>query len=245
MKVVIVEDEMPAAKRLQRLIHQTDPEVEVIAVLHSLDEALSYFEDPPNIDLLFLDISLGDGDSFELLEKRDVEAPIIFATAYNDRSLEAFKYLTVDYILKPVKKEVLARALSKYNQHFNSRDDSSGQHPISGNRHLIEIRGRFKVVPYDQVAYYFMYNHLPFLMTFEGKKYPVSMNMDEVETTCVNDDYFRINRQFIIHRKAISKLERTTKSRLQLTLDPPPPQDEKPCSSTQRSPEFKEWLQGK
>jgi DNA-binding LytR/AlgR family response regulator len=245
MKVVIVEDEIPAAKRLQRLIQQTDPEVEVIAVLHSLQEALTYFENPPNIDLVFLDISLGDGDSFELLEQRDIEAPIIFATAYNDRSLEAFKYLTVDYVLKPVKKEVLARALSKYKQHFNTRSDTSGQQPISGNRHLIEIRGRFKVVPYEEVAYYFMYNHLPFLMTFEGKKYHVSMSMDEVEATCINDDYFRINRQFIVHRKAISHLKRTTKSRLQLTLDPMPPQDEKPCSSTQRSPEFKEWLQGK
>ena len=245
MKVVIVEDEMPAAKRLQRLIHQTDRDAEVIAVLHSLHEALSYFQEPPTIDLIFLDISMGDGDSFELLEKRDIEAPIIFATAYNDRSLDAFKYLTVDYILKPVKKEVLERALTKYSQHFISKEDTSGQQPISGNRHLIEIRGRFKVVPYDQVAYYFMYNHLPFLMTFEGKKYPLSMSMDEIETTCVNDEYFRINRQFIIHRKAIYELERTTKSRLQLTLDPSPPQDEKPCSSTQRSPDFKEWLQGK
>jgi DNA-binding LytR/AlgR family response regulator len=245
MKVVIVEDEIPAAKRLHRLIEQTDPEVKVIAVLHSLQEALTYFENPPNIDLVFLDISLGDGDSFELLEKRDIEAPIIFATAYNDRSLDAFKYLTVDYILKPVKKEVLERALTKYSQYFISQEDTSVQQPISGNRHLIEIRGRFKVVPYDQVAYYFMYNHLPFLMTYEGKKYPLSMSMDEIETTCVHDEYFRINRQFIIHRKAISKLERTTKSRLQLTLDPTPPQDEKPCSSTQRSPDFKEWLQGK
>ncbi|SRR6056297_306720 len=244
MNVVIVEDELPAAKRLRRLIQQTDGDVNIIAVINSLQEALDYFENPPSIDLIFLDISLGDGDSFELLEKRDIDAPIIFATAYNDRSLEAFKYLTVDYILKPIKKEVLTRAISKYKTHFNKKKETSGQQPIAGNRHLIEIRGRFTVVPYSKVAYYFIYNHLPFLMTFEGKKYPVSMTLDEVEETCIDNDYFRINRQFIIHRKAIDELKRASKARVEITLSPSPPSNEKPCSSTLRSPDFKKWLEG-
>jgi DNA-binding LytR/AlgR family response regulator len=245
MKVAIVEDEAPAAQRLERLIKKVDSSIKVVAVLGSLEEALEYFKSPPILDLVFLDISLGDGDSFELLQQRDIDAPVIFATAYNDRSLDAFQYVTVDYLLKPVKKEVLERALSKYKTFFNQKQESRGQEIIEGNRHLIEIGGRYKVVPYDQVAYYFMYNSLAFLMTFKGKKYPVSMSLDEVENNCINEDYFRINRQYIIHQKAIEKLKKTTKSRLQVSLDPAPPQDEKPCSSTQRSPDFKKWLQGK
>jgi two-component system LytT family response regulator len=245
MKVAIVEDEIPAAQRLERLLKKVDSSIEVVALVESLEESLEYFKDPPSLDFVFLDISLGDGDSFELLEQRDIDVPIIFVTAFNDRSLDAFRYLTVDYLLKPIKRGALERALSKYKTFFTQKQDSRGQEIIEGNRHLIEIGGRYKVVPYDQVAYYFMYNSLASLMTFTGKKYPVSMSLDEVEQKCVNLDYFRINRQYIIHRKAIENLKKTTKSRLRVSLDPPPPQDEKPCSSTQRSPAFKKWLQGK
>jgi DNA-binding LytR/AlgR family response regulator len=244
MKIIIVEDEAPAARRLQRLLEKTDYNVEIIEVLRSLKEAKTYFSSPKKGDLLLLDIALGDGDSFQLLEEREIDMPIIFTTAYDDRAIEAFRYMAVDYLLKPIKKESLDKALKKYDQHFKERTNNSSQATLEGQRHLIEIGGKLRVIPYSEVAYYFIYHHMAYLMTFEGKKYPVSMGLEEVMKECCNHQYFRVNRQVILHYKAISKLHKASKSRLEIELAPPLPLEEKVYSSTYRSPDFKKWLKG-
>lgn len=244
MKVIIVEDEAPAARRLQRLLAKTDYEVEIVEVLGSLKEAKNYFSTPRESDLLLLDIALGDGDSFQLLEAREIDLPIIFTTAYDDRAIDAFQYMAVDYLLKPIKIAELNKALKKYDEHFKVSATTSSQATLEGQRHLIEIGGKLRVVPYSDVAYYFIYHHMVHLMTFEGKKYPVSMGLEDVMKDCCNDQYFRVNRQIILHYKAISKLHKASKSRLEIELQPALPIDEKIFSSTYRSPDFKKWLKG-
>lgn len=232
----MIEDEAPAARRLIRMLEQGSRSLKVITWLDSVESSIDFFKNSDHrVDLAFMDIQLGDGTIFEFLDVVDVKPPIIFTTAYDEYAIKAFKEYAVDYILKPLKVEDLESALDKFFLHFYSPLEEDEEQL----RHVIKMGQKQLVVPTSTIAYYYVSEKVVYAVTFEGKRYHLDTTLEKLEHQIPND-FYRINRQFIIHWKAIKEMKTTTKSRLILTLDPPFYKEV--ISSTDRSSEFKKWL---
>jgi DNA-binding LytR/AlgR family response regulator len=253
MRIVIVEDEEPAAQRLARIIKEQLPEVLVEAQLGSVAEATEWFRENKAPDLAFFDIQLGDGISFEIFKKATVDCPVIFTTAYDQYAIEAFKVNSIAYLLKPVSRDDLAEALEKYSKMKEAFsppaiDMSNLLEAITDKR--VSYKERFVVrygeiiraVETKNVAYFFTEDKMAFLITGEGKKYPIDNNMEELEKLLDPKTFFRINRQFIISYHAIDEMVSYSKSRVMVKLKPLSKHDT--IVSTERSPNFKAWLAG-
>nr|MBS0037017.1 response regulator transcription factor [Saprospiraceae bacterium] len=246
-KVVIIEDEIPAAKRLALMVKSHFKEMEVIKIIDSLESAESFLDDSPEVDLFFMDVQLGDGNIFQLFETRSINKPIIFVTAYDQYTLKTFNYLTVDYLLKPIHLDDLKKAIKKFLQYFGRTDESPRSEgtaaPVESLRHLLKSGNQYKVIPYSEVAYYYIENKIVYLTTFTGKKFYLDRTLEEVENEFCGPDFFRVNRHFIVNFHAIKNLKGASKSRLKITVEPP--YHNELFSSTSRSGEFKKWLKGK
>jgi two-component system, LytTR family, response regulator LytT len=213
MKIAIIEDEKLTAKDLAKTLLAIDSEIEIVKMVHSVEEAIDFFETKPNIDLIFSDIELGDGLSFEIFEKLKITTPIIFCTAYNQYALEAFKTVGVDYILKPFSKQSIENTLLKFNnlkENLSSpKEDYSSllnilKQKITPQTQSVIIHQGDKIIPLNSkdIALFFIEDDLIFAYTFDGKKHPLSQNMDSLEKQ-FSTEFFRANRQFLINRKAV------------------------------------------
>lgn len=248
MKVLIIEDEEAATRRLQKMIGEIDPEMDILAALDSIEASVRWFSNHTAPDLILLDIHLADGSGFELFEHIAIQQPVIFTTAYDQYALQAFKVNAVDYLLKPIKKRELQRALEKYQR--TQPSDTPVDYtalmeaisPVKHKRFLIKTGQQIKVFSPEEIAYFFTQNKLTYLVSHEGKKYALDQSLDKVEDTVNRQRFFRINRQFIIGLKAIKNLHVYSKSRVKIELDPPCPLET--IVSTERSPHFKKWLVG-
>ena len=252
LRALIIEDEEPAAERLKKLIFQADPEIEIADVIVSIRSAVSYLkENTP--DLIFLDIHLADGESFEIFRQVTVKSPIIFTTAYDQFALQAFKLNSIDYILKPVKQEELAAALSKFKSIYPVKNETAVDYQkladiIAGEktgykkRLLIRYGDLLKTIEIKDAAYFYSENKISYVATKQGASYALDNTLDELEKMLEPKEFFRINRQFIVSVDAIDKMLAVSKSRVKLTLKPP--SDQETIVSTERSPEFKKWLAG-
>jgi two-component system LytT family response regulator len=249
MNVLIVEDEKPAADRLEKLLKELEPDVHVMGVVVSVASAVKWLSGNELPDLLLMDVNLADGSSFEIFDKVNVAIPVVFITAYDEYALEAFRVNSIDYLLKPVKREDLQRALER----FHSRTaDMQAQlqmlirqlRPANTFQKRLVIRyGEvIKMVETKDVAYFYTENRINYLCTFDNLRYPVDQNLDELEGVLDPSVFFRINRQFIVNVGAIDKMTAWSKSRVKLTLQPACPIET--IVSTERSPVFKEWLTG-
>jgi DNA-binding LytR/AlgR family response regulator len=242
IRIVIVEDEEAAVERLTEMLAQSTHEPQVIKVLDSVTESIHFFSGTDSYDLILMDIHLSDGNSFEIFRHIEIKKPIIFTTAYSEFALDAFKQYALDYLLKPIKRDQLEIALTKYHQIYqpavpnynNLAPDMSSE-----KSWMIKVGPHIRIVPYADVAYYFTAEKISFLMTLDGKKYPVDLTLEQIETQINDLNFFRINRQYIIHRKAIHSMSTHTKSRVRITLSPT---SEEVIVSTERSPMFKKWL---
>jgi DNA-binding LytR/AlgR family response regulator len=250
MKVFIVEDEQPAAERLKKLLVEINPSISVVNIAVSITSSVKWLQENEMPDLLIMDIHLSDGPSFEIFKHVAVTAPIIFVTAYDQYALEAFKVNSIDYILKPVKKEELERALNKYNA--RSPLDLSRMHELLKQfgstktdfqkRIIIRYGDTIKMVDIPDVAYFYTEDKINYLCTRDNIRYPIDQNLDELEHIIDPAQFFRINRQFIINIKAIDRMLAWSKSRVKVLLKPETPHDT--IVSAERSPNFKEWLSG-
>ncbi len=252
MKYVIIEDEDPAALRLEKMIREIEPDSVMVEHLVSVKSAINFLKKNTHPDLIFLDIQLGDGISFDIFEVIKPDCPVIFTTAYDQFAIQAFKVNSIDYLLKPVKKEELAVAVRK----FKSLNEKSKQTPVNYDKLLALIKGnqeqqkrlliRFgdtiKAVEINDVAYFYTENKINYLCTFDSKNYPIDQNLDQIESITDHAIFFRINRQFIVNIKAISKMISYSKSRVKLLLIPITSIET--IVSTERSPNFKIWLTG-
>jgi len=220
--------------------------------LVSVKSAIEYLKKQPHPDLIFLDIQLGDGVSFEIFKSVSPGCPVIFTTAYDQYAVQAFRVNSIDYLLKPIKREELADALEKYKK-GNSKmpvetfDYARIAELLKGKsdfqkRFLIRFGDTIKAVEVKDVAYFFTENKINYLCTFDKITYPVDQNLDQVEAIVDPLVFFRINRQFIVNIKAISKMVSYSKSRVKLELNPPT--EIETIVSTERSPNFKGWLTG-
>jgi DNA-binding LytR/AlgR family response regulator len=255
MKTIIVEDEPLVAKDLQKLVLQIDPSIEVLTVLDSVQSCISYFTSNPEPDLIFMDIQLNDGVSFDLLRQVDIRCPIIFTTAYNEYALRAFKVNSVDYLLKPIDKNELRTAIEKFKkaQGFQGVDIKEQiqlamsqliaptENKIYKERFMAHSGKSFLVVNYSQVAY-FIKDTLIYIVTHEKQQYVTDFQtMEEIEDLLNPKFFFRANRQYIINIQAVdtfrtdsySKLIVQLKSPLSVTVD----------ISREKAQAFKNWIQ--
>jgi two-component system LytT family response regulator len=245
MKLLIIEDEPAAARRLGKLIEELLPQAQLLPVLESIEESIVFLEQQPDIDIILLDIHLADGASFEIFRHVKVKTPIIFTTAYDQYAIEAFKVNAVDYLLKPIKKDALAAALKKF-QDLNEGSKIDYQklaqqlEPQQSVRFLIRLGQQIKLLELKDVAYAYTEERITFLMTNQGRRYPIDYSLEKLEELLPDRSYFRINRQFIIGFHAIQEMIAYSKGRVKLILNPPSEQDT--IVSTERSPVFKKWL---
>jgi two-component system, LytTR family, response regulator LytT len=236
--VVIIEDEKLAAERLTRLLHEIDPDLHVIKVLTSVVDSKSFLASEKEYDLLFMDIHIADGNSFEIFDDINIDKPIIFITAFAEFALDAFKHLAVDYLLKPIKKQELHSAIEKWHFHFQK---NSIQTDVQTQKYWkVKTGTSIKTIAYSEVLYYFSAEKITFLVTDQGKKYAIDTPLEKLESELNPKEYFRVNRQFIISRTAIREMKTTTKSRVIIKFVT----NIETVVSTDRSPKFKVWLQG-
>lgn len=250
MKILIVEDEQAAARRLQKLLSDINPEHEIMGVVPSIESAVNWFQENPSPDVVLMDIHLADGSSFEIFEKVEIPAPVIFATAYDEYALKAFKVNAIDYLLKPIKQAELEHALSKVSGPVK-KDDAGDDliHKLEeagfirkAKRLLVRMGQSIKLIDLNLVSYFYSKDKISFAVLPGNKRYPLDQSLDQIEHMVDPLHFFRINRQFIVKMEAIDEMIAYSKSRVKLKLNPPT--DEDAIVSKERSPEFKKWLVG-
>ena len=214
MKIVIIEDEKLTAKDLAKTINVVEPDFEIVVILHSVEDAIDFFKTKPEIDLIFSDIELGDGLSFEIFEKLQISVPIIFCTAYNQYALEAFKAVGIDYLLKPFSKQSVGKAIEKFyllkgknTKQENEFSDlmSLIKNQLNPNRNpSIIIQQADKIIPLDanKIALFHIEDDNVYAYTFDQSKHLLNQKLDILEKQ-FSPIFFRANRQFLVNRKAV------------------------------------------
>lgn len=256
MKILIVEDEELAVKKLTKTVNAVDETAEIIGVADSIKSTVEWLEKNPAPDLILMDIELADGQSFEVFNLTEVKSPVIFTTSYDEYALQAFKVNSIDYLLKPIQKEDLQMALSKYQQLKNIYKREDG--PQGSIDQIIkelqqklqpkEYRKRFLVkhsqklvsIEVEDIAYFFSDGRLNFFKTFDNKKFIVDYTMDELEEMLDPDRYFRISRSFYVSIDSVDQIHDYFGNRLLLHLKPEI--DKESIVSREKVTEFKKWM---
>jgi DNA-binding LytR/AlgR family response regulator len=254
MKIVIIEDEFPAAERLENLIKNIDTKVEVLSVLESVSSARTWFATHPLPDLIFADIQLSDGLSFEIFDSFPVHSPVIFTTSYDEYALKAFKVRSVDYLLKPLKPQELAAALDKFrDMHVPaSREEYAlkmeslvdtllGSVKKYKTCFLVKFRDQLIPVQQKQISYFYYHKRLVCLVQRDGKQHLVDHTVEALSELLDPALFFQINRQFIVHILAVSRIHTHFNGSLKLQLAPKT--EEEVIVSRDRTKAFKEWLE--
>lgn len=253
MKLLIIEDEVPAANRLEQLIQRYNANYVILAKLRSVEAAVDWFAHHPLPDLLFLDIHLLDGTCFDLLKKVDISCPVIFTTAYDHYALDAFQLQSIDYLLKPISFAQLQAGFNKLDsiQHHFEKNQSIEQlsamlsnfqteQPEYKSRFLVKTGSRLFPIAIDLIAYFFSEDRISFLVTREGKKHITNYTLDEIEHLLDPALFFRINRQMIIQIDSIRVVHKYFKGRLKIDLLPK--HSLEVMVSSRRVTDFQAWL---
>lgn len=249
MKVLIIEDESIAARRLEKMLSEIDITCEVLAKIGSVKESVKWLSNNET-DLIFLDIQLSDGLSFSIFEQVHIDTPIIFTTAYDQYAIKAFQLNSIAYLLKPIKKRELEESLQKYKtmrKAFSVDVEKllavfSNQEKEYKERFLIRIGDIMKKVNTDEIAYFFAEDKSVYLVTFEDKKLPIDYSLDALEKELDPKQFFRINRGLMINIEAVENMIAWTRSRVKLELKPSVTKNIETVVSTSRSQDFKEWM---
>jgi two-component system LytT family response regulator len=255
MKIVLIEDEGVALRKLKKVITEIDPDVVVVAELESVYDAVNWFmqHNSSDIDLIFSDIQLSDGLSFEIFEKLNLHLPIIFTTAYDEFALRAFKLNGVDYLLKPIQKEEVQKALAKFARTKSGYSVDQLQHL---NEIIKQLKQPIKVSPVfisyskdqmipvnaDSVVCFYTNNQIVFAMT-ENREFVMNETLEEIEKRLPGDLFFRANRQFIIQKRFVANAEIFFNNRLVVHLKLKT--SDKIIISREKCASFKDWLIGK
>jgi len=251
MRIVLIEDEPLAMQRMEKLLLKVQKPLELVAKLDSVESALSWFGiDPPKVDLIIADIQLGDGLSLEIFEKTNNKTPVIFTTAHNEYALEAFKHLSIDYLLKPINEERLEAAIEKFKQLSKgiAPDFQALSHLFNlGNgafqkRLVIKFGNSIKAIDIADIAAFYVEERVCMLCTFDGRQLAADQNLEQLDAMLDPKQFFRINRKVIVNVKAIKNMEMYSRSRVVLQLKPPVKAEL--VVSTERASAFKKWLEG-
>lgn len=257
MKILIVEDEELAVKKLQKTLAGVDAQAEVVGVTDSIKSTVDWLQENPSPDLILMDIELSDGQSFEIFSRTTVKSAVVFTTSYDEYALKAFKVNSIDYLLKPIQKEDLETALNKYRQMKDlyatgsTHTDLNVESLVKELRQKLqpkEYRKRFLVkhaqklvsIEVEEIAYFFSDGRLNFFKTYDNRKFVVDYTMDEMEDMLDPDRYFRISRAFYIAVDSVDQIHDYFGNRLLLHLKPAV--DKEAIVSREKVSDFKKWM---
>lgn len=250
MKIIIIEDEKPAARLLQRKIEKLG--YGITTLLHSVEESLEWFQNNDHPDLIFLDIQLSDGLSFEIFEKIDIKSAVIFTTAYDEYALRAFKLNSIDYLLKPIDEEELATAISKFANQFQANSVSNLDfeaikrmlvNPVSKEyrkRFSVKIGQQIKVIDVVEIECLYSENKGTYIHTSDNRDYLIDSSLEVVEAELDPKNFFRISRKYIIPLQSVKEIQLYSNSRLKISL--PTYKADEVIVARERVSDFKEWL---
>jgi two-component system response regulator LytT len=250
MNIIIIEDEKPAARLLQRKVEKLG--LEVNTLLHSVEDSIEWFQNNIHPDLIFLDIQLSDGLSFEIFEQIDIKSAVIFTTAFDEYALRAFKLNSIDYLLKPIDEDELSIANQKFENQLqkssvSSLDFEMIKKMILGaetkeykNRYSVKIGQELKVISIDEVECFYSENKGTYLHTFENRNYLLDTTLEQIEEELNPKEFYRVSRKFIIPLKAIREIQVYSNSRLKVIL--PSYKDEDVIVSREKVSDFKSWI---
>lgn len=249
MNVIIIEDEKPAARLLQRKLKKQDIEAETL--LHSVEEAINWFQNNEHPDLIFLDIQLSDGLSFEIFDEVTINSAIIFTTAYDEYALRAFKLNSIDYLLKPIDEDDLLVAVNKYKEHRPQPQNLTMDfeqikrmlvNPVDKSykkRFTIKMGQRLKVINVDDAECFYSENKGTYIHTTEGRDYLLDTTLEQLESELDPDKFYRVSRKYIVNIETIEDIVVYTNSRLKVIL---PTYSDEVIVSRERVNDFREWL---
>lgn len=249
MKALIIEDEVMAAKALQKLLGEVSPNMEIVGMLETIEESVEWLEQNPMPDLMFMDIHLADGSSFAIFEKVNITCPVIFTTAYDEYALKAFEVNSIDYLLKPISKEALERALAKYYALSDKRVNAKqmdkllsqlGEKKRYRSCFLLPERDKLVPLPVNSIVYIFIDAKTVKIVTTSGKVYYMNHTLDDIMSELDPVVFFRANRQFIVSRDSIKDVSVWFGNKLAINLNVEVP--EKIIVSKARVSEFKNWF---
>lgn len=250
MNIIIIEDEKPAARLLQRKVEKLG--LQVNTLLHSVEESINWFQNNAHPDLIFLDIQLSDGLSFEIFENIDIKSAVIFTTAYDEYALRAFKLNSIDYLLKPIDEDELEIAISKFKNQYQKSSVASLDfemikkmlvNPLDRaykKRFTIKMGQQLKMVTIDEVECFYSENKGTYLHTFDNRDYLLDNTLEQLETELDPKDFYRVSRKFIIPLKGIKEIQMYSNSRLKVIL--PTYKDDEVIVSREKVGDFKAWL---
>lgn len=251
MKVLILEDEKPAAQRLEKLLISYDIKIEILDKISSVKKAIEWFNTHVTPDLVFMDIQLSDGISFEIFEYVDIKCPIVFTTAYDEYALKAFRVNSIDYLLKPIDEEGIEQAFSKLKKLGLGKPKDPGDFldQVSQamkmlqskykNRFLVKVGERIHAIPVNEILYFYSKEKACFCHTTSNKNYLLDYSLEQLEAMVDPQEFFRVNRQFLICFQAVKDIISYSSSRLKLMLEG---SSEDVIVSRDRVGDFKNWL---
>ena len=244
IKTIIIEDEKPAARKLERLL-SLFTDLELVASINSVEEGIQWFSENPHPDLIFSDIVLGDGLSFDIFEKTPTKSFIIYTTAFDQYTLKAFKLNSIDYLLKPIMEEDLQKAIDKFKS-FLPAESVRNVHEIKSlikeekqklSRILVKIGYNLKIVQTDEVSCFYSENKIVYLQTKE-RVFPTDFTLDELQEVLDDKCFFRVNRQLIINSNYIKNIHTSPYYKVEMEFQP----TEEITVSRDRVKDFKDWL---
>ncbi len=256
MNVLIIEDEPFAQQELKRLLNNLGKPLEILDMIDSVEDATAWLNENDAPDLIFMDIQLADGISFEILKKVDVQAPVIFTTAYDQYAIEAFKLNSIDYLLKPIKQENLAKAIKKldaFRKQFSINDGKEmmlDKQQIESvinllkkeykSRFIARIGDQIRHISVEDIAYFYAEDNVVFVVTGDNDRFIIEYSIEEISQMVDPKNFFRLNRAFVAHIGAISKVYKYLNSRLKIELSPVC--DKEVLISRVKVGEFMEWM---
>ncbi|MEM9327689.1 MAG: LytTR family DNA-binding domain-containing protein [Bacteroidota bacterium] len=250
MQALIVEDERLSAERLKHMIAKVDPQMEIVGILDSVKSSKEWLRDNSPPDVLFLDIQLNDGTGFDLLNVAEVNVPVIFTTAYDNYAIKAFKFNSIDYLLKPIEESELEASIKKLKKSEPGGDLTSPEQDfghlqkiITGDfkqRFLVKLGDQYQSVLIPEIAYFQYNDGMCYVVVKEGRKYPLDYTMDQLEGLLNPLEFYRVNRQLLVSLAAIKEIHSYFNSRLLLRLAPDC--DAEVIVSRDRVSDFKRWM---
>ena len=251
MKVIIIEDEKPSARRLDRMLKGLDMKVE--AMLHSVEESLAWFQANKHPDLIFLDIQLSDGLSFEIFDNIEVKSAIIFTTAFDEYALQAFKLNSIDYLLKPIDSEELEKAVIKYRERIPEGKNVSLDfedikklliNPLEREykkRFTVKVGQHLKMITIDTIECFYSENKGTYIHTTDNRDYLIDATLEDLDKELEPQTFFRVSRKFYVNINAIKDMVSYTNSRLQIKLNSF--NSHEVIVSRERVRDFKDWIE--
>jgi DNA-binding LytR/AlgR family response regulator len=249
MKVLIIEDEAPAFRRLQRVLEELRPNIQILDVIDTIEHSVKWLRNHQEPDLIFMDIQLADGVSFEIFDQIEVKTPVIFTTAYNDYTLKAFKVNSIDYLLKPIDKYLLKQSIEKWEslkEVYNGvelKEIIKSIKPESKEfkkRFLVKSNSKLLSIKTNEIAYFFTENGIVYIKTNKENKFHIDTKLDQIQEQIDSQQFFRLNRQFIVNLDSIISSLPYDKGKIMVEVIP---KTSLPIIvSRDKASDFKKWL---